>query len=290
LPASFFTCKIRSMIIDTHSHLNFNAYKNDLDKVIKRTLDENIWMINVGSKYETSKESVDIAEKYETGVFSAIGLHPIFSGAEFVKIKTDPEEGEFLAKEQDFDKEKYKELAKSKKVVAIGEIGLDYYYRPKTKTKLEQFKEKQKQVFIEQLKLAEELNLPVILHCRMAHEDVIDILKSQIPKSNGQLRGVIHCFTGSWEEAQKYMTLGFFIGLNGIIFKLDLGEVIKNCPLDKILVETDCPYLTPPMAPEKRNEPVFIKYVVQKIADLKGVNFDEIAKATTQNAKKLFKI
>lgn len=290
MPASFFTCKIRSMIIDTHSHLNFNAYKNDLDKVIKRTLDENIWMINVGSKYETSKESVDIAEKYETGVFSAIGLHPIFSGAEFVKIKTDPEEGEFLAKEQDFDKEKYKELAKSKKVVAIGEIGLDYYYRPKTKTKLEQFKEKQKQVFIEQLKLAEELNLPVILHCRMAHEDVIDILKSQIPKSNGQLRGVIHCFTGSWEEAQKYMTLGFFIGLNGIIFKLDLGEVIKNCPLDKILVETDCPYLTPPMAPEKRNEPVFIKYVVQKIADLKGVNFDEIAKATTQNAKKLFKI
>lgn len=287
------------MIIDTHSHLNFNAYKNDLDEVIKRTLDENIWMINVGSKYETSRQAVEIAEKYETGVYSAIGLHPIFSGAEFIKIKTDPEEGEFLVEEQDFDKKKYKVLARSQKVVAIGEIGLDYYYRPKTQTKLEQFKEKQKQVFIQQLKLAEELDLPVILHCRMAHTDTLDILKSQIPNPNDQknpklqnpkLRGVIHCFTGNLDEMREYLDLGFFIGLNGIIFKLDLDEVIKSCPLDKILTETDCPYLTPPMAPKKRNEPIFIKHVVQKIAGLKGISFQEVAGKTTQNAKNLFNI
>lgn len=283
------------MIIDTHSHLNFNAYKNDLDEVVKKTLDENIWMINVGSKYETSKDAVEIAQNYEKGVFAAIGLHPIFSGAEFVKIKTDPEEGEFLAKEQDFNKEKYKELAKSEKVVAIGEIGLDYYYRPKTKTKLEQFKQKQKQVFTDQLKLAEELGLPVILHCRMAHQDILDILKLKNKKN----RGVIHCFTGNLDEMREYLDLGFYIGLNGITFKLDLDEVIKNCPLDKILVETDCPYLTPlpAIASAKagpngyvRNEPIFIKHVVQKIADLKGLSLDEVANQTTQNAKNLFGI
>lgn len=280
------------MIIDTHSHLNFNAYKEDRNEVIQRTLAENIWMINVGTKYETSKQAVELAEQYNEGVYAAIGLHPIYAAAEFQKIRTDPDEGEFLINEQDFNKEKYKELAKSKKVVAIGEIGLDYYYRPKTAAKLEQFKEKQKKVFIEQLDFAKELDLPVIIHCRMAHEDILDILKSQIINPNDQrLFGVIHCFTGNWEEAQKYMDLGFHIGINGIIFKLNIDEVIKQAPLDKILVETDCPYLTPPLeGKDKRNEPIFIKHVIQKTADLKGISFDEVAKKTTENTKKLFKI
>lgn len=272
------------MIIDTHSHLNFKAYKDDLDEVVNRTLQAHVWMINVGTKYETSKKAVELAEKYKEGVYAAIGLHPIYAAAEFQKIKTDPEEGEFLVKEESFDKEKYKELAKSDKVVAVGEIGLDYYYKPKTNIKLEQFKEKQKQVFLQQLELAKELNLPVILHCRMAHEDLIEILKT---KSE---RGVIHCFTGSWEEAQEYISLGFYIGLNGIVFKLDIDEIIKRTPLDKILVETDCPYLTPPQENGKRNEPIFVKHVIEKIADLKGISFQEVAEKTTQNAKKLFKI
>ena len=114
------------MIIDTHAHLNFNAYKNDLDEVIKRTFAKDIWVINVGSKYETSKRAVEIAEKYEKGIFAAIGLHPIYSATEFVKIKTDPEEGDFVIKEENFDKEKYRKLAESDKVVAIRKIGLDY--------------------------------------------------------------------------------------------------------------------------------------------------------------------
>ena len=264
-------------IIDTHSHLNFKAYKDDLDEVVNRTLQANVRMINVGTKYETSKQAVELAEKYE-GISAAIGMHPIHITEEF-------------------DKEKYKELARSNKVVAIGEIGLDYYYKPKTNVKLEQFKEKQKKVFIEQLEFAKGLNLPVVLHCRMAHTDLIEILKSQIPNPNDQkIRGVVHCFTGTMEEAQKYIDLGFYIGFNGIIFKLDLDEVIKQIFLDKILVETDCPYLIPPLArrsPEGgggRNEPIFIKHVIQKIAELKGVSFDEVADKTTQNAKKLFAI
>ncbi len=280
------------MILDTHSHLNFKAYDNDRDEVVKRTLQGSVWMINVGTKYETSKQAVEIAEKYNDGVYAAIGLHPIYASAEFQKVKTDPEEGDFFVKEEVFDYERYKRLAlsASRRVVAIGEIGLDYYYKPKTNVKLEQFKEKQKRVFIEQLEFAKELNLPVIIHCRMAHNDIIEILKTQ------QVRGVIHCFTGNLEEAQRYMDLGFYIGINGIIFKLDLDEVIKNAPLDKILVETDCPYLIPPLArrsPEGeggRNEPIFVKHVIQKIADLKGISFNEVAETTTQNARKLFKI
>jgi len=282
------------MIIDTHSHLQFKAFKEDVDEVVKRTAANNIWTINVGTKYETSKAGVELAEKYGEGFFAAIGLHPIYAAAEFVKTKTDPDEGEFFIREQEFDKEKYVELAKSKKVVAIGEIGLDYYYKPKTTAKFTEFKQKQKDIFIQQLDLAKELGLPLILHCRMAHDDVIEILKArnhaEINAESRGIGGVIHCFTGTQEQAQKYMELGFYLGINGIIFKFDIDEVIKKSPLEKLLLETDCPYLTPPMATQRRNEPIFINHTIQKIADLKGITFKEVAEQTTQNAKKLFNI
>ena len=255
------------MIIDTHSHLNFKAFNSDRDEVIKRTQEQGVICIDVGTKYETSKRAVELAEKND-GIYAAIGLHPTETGEEF-------------------NYENYKKLAlsASRRVVAIGEIGLDYYYKPKTKARLEQFKEKQKQVFLQQLDLVRELDLPVIIHCRMAHQNLIEILKSK------NLIGAIHCFTGTLEEARQYISLGFYIGLNGIIFKLDLDEIIKKIPLDKILVETDCPYLTPPAeGRDKRNEPIFVKYIVQKIADLKETSFNEIAEATTQNAQNLFKI
>lgn len=300
------------VIIDTHSHLQFDAFAGDQDRVIEKTLAEHIWAINVGTNFATSKNAVALAEKYQQGLYSAIGLHPMYAGAEFLKIKSDPSEGEF-APENSFDKEKYRQLAASKKVVAVGEIGLDYYYKPKTAAKLAEFKEKQKRIFLEQLDFAKELGLPVILHCRMAHEDVIDILKSQITNHKSQLRGVVHCFTGTWEQAQKYMDLGFYLGINGIIFKFNIDQVLKNAPLEKIMVETDCPYLTPlpaialvetrelsalPKFPSAeagpngyvRNEPIFIKHTIQKIAELKNISFDKVAEQTTQNARKLFRI
>lgn len=272
------------MLIDTHSHLNFKVYDRDREEVIKRTQKEGVICIDVGTKYETSKNAIKLAENNEN-IYAAIGMHPIHIKTDLMKLKMDEEEGAFTPLGEEFDKEKYRELFKNKKVVAIGEVGLDYYYKPKGTGKKEKFKEKQKEVFIQQLDLAKELDLPVIIHCRMAHEDVLDILKDR------NLRGVIHCFTGTWDEAQKYLDLGFYIGINGIIFKFDIDEVIKKAPLDKILVETDCPYLTPTAeGKDKRNEPIFVKHVVQKIADLRGMTFDEIANKTTENAKKLFKI
>ncbi len=273
------------MIIDTHSHLQFYAFKDDAQDVIQKTLAENIHIINVGTKYQTSEDAVKMAEKYNEGVYAAIGLHPMYAAAEFIKLKHDTNEEEDFILENSFDKEKYKELARSKKVLAIGEIGLDYYYKPKTTEKLQQFKEKQKQVFLQQLDLAKELDLPVILHCRMAHVDVIEILQSR-----KNIKGVIHCFTGTLQQAKKYVAMGFYLGINGIIFKFDIDQVIKEISLDNLVVETDCPYLTPPMAENKRNEPIFIKHTIQKMADLKGISFQEVTQKTTQNAKALFNI
>jgi len=287
------------MLIDTHAHLNFNAYKDDVDEVIKRSLDNNIWMINVGSQYETSRKAVEMAEKYPVGVYAAVGLHPIHLSNGIFKTKIDTEEIEFNTKEEEFSYEDYKKLAQSKKVVAIGETGFDYYYRPKTKIKLEQgdedksssspfaiareFKERQKEVFLKQLDLARELNFPVIFHCRMAHNDLIEVLNH-----NQRLTGVVHCFTGNWQQAEKYLAMGLYLGFNGIIFKLNLDEIIKKTPLERILIETDCPYLTP--SPENgRNEPIYVKQVAERIAKIKEITFSEIMKITNENATKLFK-
>jgi len=247
------------MLIDSHAHLNFDAFKDDLEKVIERCDKEDVSVINVGSNYETSKKAIEIAEKNKN-MYAAIGLHPIH------------------AKDEKFDAKKYKKLAKSNKVVAIGEIGIDYFKNYAL------FKDKQKEIFLEQLNLAEELNLPVIFHCRMAHNDLLDILEGR------DIKGVIHCFTGTWKEAEKYISKGLFLGINGIIFKFDLEKVIRNVSLDNILIETDCPYLTPPVAGVERNEPIFIKYVVEKIAKIKKINFDEVASATIWNTRDLFNI
>ncbi len=260
------------MIIDTHSHLNFKDYNGDREGVIKRSLSSGVWMINVGTKFDTSKEAVEIAEQYSEGVYAAVGLHPIqaMSG-----IETDGEEGGFKVKGESFDKEKYRGLASSEKTVAIGEVGLDYYYGSDSSS----LKEKQKQNLSRQLDFAEELDLPVIFHCRKAHDDLIKILKER------SLRGVIHCFTGKWRQAKEYLGMGFYLGFNGIIFKLNLDKIIKKVPLDRILIETDCPYLTPPMAERERNEPVFMTHVIDKIAEIKGKGVEE---TTTRNARNLF--
>jgi len=283
------------MLIDTHTHLNFLAFEKDRDAVITRCLDNNVWMINVGTNLKTSKEVIELAEKHSQGVFASVGLHPINLDTGLVKIKFDENEGKYL--EQDFNFNQYRKLATSPKVVAIGEIGLDYYWKPKTTGRKQRFFEKQKDLLLKQLELAKELNLPVIFHCRMAHDELIKILNTNYLILNTNLKGVVHCFTGTWEQAQQYMDMGLFLGFNGIIFKLNLDEIIKKTPLERVLIETDCPYLPPPLPAEalakagpmiSRNEPLYVKYIAQRIAEIKNLSFGKVAETTTNNAKTLF--
>ncbi len=272
------------MIVDTHSHLNFKAYDQDREEVLKHAKEAGIVCIAVGTKLQTSQNAVALAEK-EEGVYASIALHPIHIKTDFIKARVDEDEGGFVPASEDFLEEEYKKLAASKKVVAVGEFGLDYYYKPKTTGRLEQFKARQKEVCLQQMAFAKKHDLPLIIHCRMAHGDMIQLLKE-----NPGHRGVIHCFTGSVEEMKEYIALGFHIGINGIIFKLNLDEVIKECPIENILTETDCPYLTPTGAPSEKNEPAFITYTIQKIAGLKGLTYEEVCQKTSENAQKLFNI
>ena len=239
------------MLIDTHAHVNFTVYRSDADEVIRRSLDNSTWIINVGSQYSTSKRAVELAEKYKEGVYAAIGLHAIYA-------------------RDGFDYKKYEQLVQSPKAVAVGEIGLDY------KEEYASFKEEQREIFLKQLELTKKLGLPIIFHCRMAHKDLIEILDEWKSANSEQLKGVIHCFTGDWNQAEKYLSLGLYLGFNGIIFKMNSDDIIEKTPLDRILIETDCPYLTPPSAGVERNEPIYVRYIAEKIAQIKGIKYEEI--------------
>jgi TatD DNase family protein len=269
------------MIFDTHAHLNFFEFNKDRDELIKKCLSFGIGMINVGTNFKSSEECIKIAGEYPD-VFASIGLHPLNIDSEFFKSKEDSKKIEGIL-EKDFDYDGYRELAKLKKVVAIGECGLDYWYRPKGVAKKELFKEEQKKIFIKQLDLAEELNIPIIIHCRSAFDDLFNIL------SKRKIKGVLHCFTGTKEEMERFLSLGLYFGINGIIFKIDSEEAIKNIPMDKILLETDCPYLSPPMFKE-RNSPLSLKYIIEEISRIKGVSVKEIEEITYKNTKELFNI
>lgn len=277
-------------LIDTHCHLNFKDFKEDADEVIKRTLAEETGMILVGSEYKTSVRAVDYANKYENdAVYAAIGLHPIH--LEDIKVKNDNENGtyEFHSRAEEFDYNKYLNLAKdNKKVVAIGEIGLDYFHIDK-EADVSAVKDKQKKVLRELLFLAHELNLPVIIHCREAHDDLLEILKEFQDKCQRTGWGVIHCFSGDEALANEYFKLGLIISFTGLItFSKNWDELIKNVALDKIMVETDAPYMAPNPYRGKRNEPLYVEYVAEKIAELKGINPEEVMRKTTENARRLF--
>jgi len=245
-------------LVDTHCHLDFPDFNNNRDEAIKRALGENIWMINVGTDTKSSQKVIEIAEKYE-GVFATIGLHPSEA-------------------EENFDINYYRELAKHPKVVAIGECGIDLKSQ---KLNLKS----QIKIFEQQIELALELDKPLMIHCRDAHKEVLEILKEY------NHRGNIHFFSGTWEQAQKYFDLGFTISFTGVIsFARDYDEVIKNAPLEKIMIETDAPFVAPVPFRGKRNEPLYVTEVAKKIAEIKGVSYEEIAQITTKNALRFFKL
>jgi len=275
--------------IDIHSHVNFKAFDVDRDEVIKRALDNDTWVINVGTQIDTSKKAIEIANQYEEGVYAIIGLHPIHTGASYHDEKELGEGGkEFTSRGEIFEKESYKELFKNQKVVGIGECGLDYYRCTSESI------EKQKKAFIEQIKLANEFSLPLMLHIRNnpeekkynAYRDALELLKKY-----SNVKGDVHFFAGSAEDAKNFTDFGFTLSFTGVItFTKDYDEVIKNTPLDMIMSETDSPYVTPIPHRGKRNEPSYVKEVVKKIAEIKNLSESEVARAIVVNAKRVFKI
>jgi TatD DNase family protein len=251
------------MIWDTHAHLDDEAYQEDFKDVMGRIKAAGISRVtNVGYDLPSSKRSVKLAQEYDF-IYAVIGIHP--HNAEGV---TD----DLLEQLQD--------LAKKPKVLAWGEIGLDYY-RDLSPRSL------QKEVFVQQIELANEAGLPIVIHNRDAHQDVLDIVKANPPKYGG----VFHCYSGSWEMAKILLNLGFYLSFAGpITFKnaRHTVEVAKNAPLDRILVETDSPYLTPEPRRGKRNEPTYVREVVKKLAEIKELSLEEIALQTMHNAETIF--
>lgn len=254
------------MLIDSHAHLDDKRFDSDRDMLIKNLKDNGLdLVINIGADLQTSIASVSLAEKYEN-IYAAIGVHP------------------HSAKEMDNSTiEILKSFAKREKVVAIGEIGLDFHYDNSPR-------DVQRKWFKEQLKLAKEVDLPVVIHTREASQETFDILKEA---QDGKLRGVLHCYSGSVEMALEYIKLGFYISLGGPVTFNNAKvsrEVAKAVPLDKLLIETDCPYLTPVPYRGKRNEPIFVKYVAETIAEIRGISLEELGEATNRNTKELFNI
>lgn len=270
---------------DVHTHTEFIAFQNDYHEVIKRALDQGVWLNNVGSEKTTSEKSVRIANEYEKGVYATIGLHPIHVGNEGF----DPEETIAGEIGQDggkgFDYEFFKHLAADPKVVAIGECGLDYFHLK------EDTKEDQKKVFREHIRLSKETNKPLMIHCRDAYEDLIRVLEEEKPRLLAGDPGIAHFFTGTTEDAEKLLAMGFSFSFGGAItFSGSYDEVLKTIPLERTLLETDAPYVAPVPFRGKRNEPLYVSYVAEYIGKVKGVAVEEIDRQTTLNALKLFAI
>lgn len=254
------------MFFDTHAHLNAEQYNEDLQEVIDRAQNEGISnIVVVGFDRPTIEKAMELTEKYDF-IYASVGWHPV----DAIDMTED-------------DLQWIEELSSHPKVVALGEMGLDYYWDKSPK-------DIQQEVFRKQIRLAKKVKLPIVIHNREATADIVEILKEE---GAGEVGGIMHCFSGSPEIAKECVDMNFFISLGGpVTFKnaKKPKEVADVIPLEKLLIETDCPYLTPHPFRGKRNEPSYVKLVAEQIAEIKGLSVEEVAKATTENAKKLFGI
>ncbi len=251
------------MFVDTHAHLDFESFNEDRDAVIQRAIEKKISnIITIGTNLETSKKAISFAENFD-GIFAAVGIHPSDCAD---------------AKESDY--KEIEKLAEHEKVIAIGEIGLDYY-------RMYTDKETQKKAFIRQLSIARKVKLPVIVHTRESQEDSLNLL---IKEGASEVSGVLHSFSGTTELLKKVMDTNFYVSYTGgVTFKNSTtDELVKNTPIERMLLETDSPFITPVPFRGKRNEPSFIIHTANKIAELKGVSIEELARVTTENANHLF--
>ncbi|MBU1853864.1 MAG: TatD family hydrolase [Candidatus Omnitrophica bacterium] len=254
------------MLTDTHCHLDFEDFQSDREDVIKRSKDDGIgFIINVGSSLEGTTRSIEIAERHDF-IYAAVGIHPHHADE---------------IREADLDA--FKGCFGKKKVVAVGEIGLDYYKNISSK-------ENQKKLFITLLEEARNRDLPVIIHNRDAYADTLSILKDVMGRS---IRGVMHCFSGDEIFLEKCLELGLFVSFTcNLTFKNagKLREVAKSAPMDSLLLETDAPFLAPQVFRGRRNEPSYVRYLAEELSGIKNLSFEEVASITTANAKQLFGI
>lgn len=252
-------------IFDSHAHYDDESFNDDREVVIENIKSNGvIGVLNCGTSLQGSRGSVELAKKHDM-FYAAVGIHPEYANEVTKEVL-----------------EEIEKLASFEKVRAIGEIGLDYYWDTNPS------KETQQDIFRKQMALAEKLNLPVIIHDRDAHEDTLNIMK-EFPN----VKGVVHCFSGSVEFSRECLKLGYYIGFTGVItFKnaKKIVEVAKEVPLDRILVETDCPYMAPSPFRGKRNQSNYIKYIVEKIAEIKEIQINDLNNQTISNIKELLSL
>ncbi|MCK5021658.1 MAG: TatD family hydrolase [Candidatus Pacebacteria bacterium] len=251
---------------DTHAHLDMSQFDEDRDILIKKLQDENIGVITIGVDKKSSLEAIKLSEKYDN-VFASVGFHPIDA-------------------KEEFKWEYFSEIIQNPKIVAIGECGLEFFRIEKDS---EEEKKRQIKLFESQIDFAVKYDKPLMIHCRNAHKDVLAILKVKKQKYGDKLRGIIHFFSGNIQEAQEYIDLGFSFSFGGVItFTSDYDEVVKFIPIDRILSETDAPFVAPEPYRGKRNEPIYIKEVVKKIAELKEEDLAKTKDILVQNAVNMF--
>jgi TatD DNase family protein len=278
-------------LIDSHCHLHFPAYEADRAEVMDRMHQKGIWGITVGTNVTTSASGVAFAEQHE-GIFATVGYHPEHLTSSF-KDEQEPHD------EQAFDIDLIAKVAKSgsKEIVAIGETGLDFY-RIDEGRDVQEAAQMQEFALREHIALADELNLPLVIHCRDAFGRLATIIQDEQSKGK-KVRGVIHCFTGIWEEGKALLDLGFYLSFTGVITfppkktedpSRSIHRTIEKAPADRVLVETDAPWLTPLPFRGKRNEPTYVEYTAQKIAQLRHASLEDVAKQTTKNAIELFQL
>jgi TatD DNase family protein len=269
-------------LIDTHCHLDDKVYEKDLEVVVKQALADDIWIVTVGSDYASSVRAVNIAERYPSGVYAAVGFHPR-------KVSQGKIEEDKL-----MDLEKFFQLANHPKVVAIGETGLDFHHLPDIRSKqdrqrAEQTKENQKKVLSRFLQLSSELRLPLLLHCREAHDEMLSMLgRWDRTSRSADVRGIIHHFSGGWKAAKRYFGLDFMISATGLMtYGAHQSDVFRKAPLDRIVLESDCPHLCAVPWSHRRCQPTYLETVAISLAGLRRVSLEQVSRVTTENALKV---
>ena len=282
--------KIMYKFIDAHTHLQFSAYDSDRNDVISRIRKEGIIIINIGTQRVTSEEAIKLA-KENSDMYATVGLHPIHTAPTFHDSNETQEK--IHENGEVFNYEYYKKLALEKRVLGIGECGLDYFHLPENITDA---KERQKSVFIEQMKLSRDVEKPLMIHCRNAFPDLIKIIKENNSSLYTDNPGIIHFFSGTIEEATELLAMGFSFTFGGAITypqkknSTNYEEIIKMMPIEKILSETDAPYVAPVPYRGKRNEPAYVIEVVKKLAILKQVSLETMSVQILKNADRVFGI